>query len=300
MCNSVSHRKTIPDRATVMEFYSALKAVLRAETPQRKFDLFHAFYDDFRCASSLFENRDESSTPATFDSPSWEGLCRETTPDQTPSRSRIGSLEGRRALLHSLAHIEYNAIDLALDAVYRFRSLPVPFVRDWLEVAAEEILHFQTIQKSLQDLETVYGDLPVHRTLFEVARSTEDPLARMAVIPRHLEAVGLDVNPGMMRRFGRFQDSGARRIEDALKMILRDEIDHVRKGDRWFRYLCEKRCLDVSAYFSIVSSVLPGAFPLRVPPNREARIQAGFAPEELDRITNPIGPGSPGSFRSDC
>ncbi|RMG57457.1 MAG: DUF455 family protein, partial [Gammaproteobacteria bacterium] len=171
----------------------------------------------------------------------------ELVPPQEVPRRRLGSRQGRAVLVHAITHIEFNAINLALDAVYRFRDLPDDFVSDWLRVADEEARHFLMLRKRLQELDADYGDWPAHNGLWEMAVKTDhDPLVRMALVPRVLEARGLDVTPGMMQRL---RDAGDTRTVACLEIILEEEIGHVAIGSRWFRHLCAERGLEPEAEF---------------------------------------------------
>jgi uncharacterized ferritin-like protein (DUF455 family) len=180
-----------------------------------------------------------------------------------------------------VAHIEFNAINLALDAVYRFRDLPEAYYGDWLQVAAEEAYHFSLLRERLRELDCTYGELPAHNGLWEQACKTDhDVLIRMALVPRVLEARGLDVTPGMMQRLREVGDEPTIAI---LEIILRDEIGHVRIGSHWFRYCCAQRGLEPEATFrQLIREVLQG--PLRGPFYTEARLQAGFSANELAQL----------------
>ena len=188
---------------------------------------------------------------------------------------------GRRALIHALTHIEFNAINLALDAVCRFQTLPAEYYTDWLQVAVEESRHFQLLRERLHELGMNYGDLPAHDGLWDMARRTaHDPLARMALVPRVLEARGLDVTPGMI---GQLQTHGDAATAAILEIILRDEIGHVAIGSRWFGFLCRQRGLEAETTFhELVDQYFHGQ--LRGPFNRPARLQAGFSSPELDAL----------------
>lgn len=202
------------------------------------------------------------------------------SPRELPLR-KLNSTEGRAAFLHALSHIEFNAINLALDAVYRFRGLPPGYYGDWLQVADEEAYHFGLLRGRLRDLGYDYGDFDAHNGLWEMARKTAfNPLVRMALVPRVLEARGLDVTPGMMARLEQIGDGESAAV---LAIILRDEIGHVEIGSRWFRYLCGKRGVDPEATFQeLVAQYMEGR--LRPPFNDEARKQAGFTKAELAYI----------------
>jgi uncharacterized ferritin-like protein (DUF455 family) len=195
---------------------------------------------------------------------------------QVPRRG-LGTLKGRAALLHAVAHIEFNAINLALDACWRFRQLPTQFYRDWLSVAQDEARHFLMLQQRLLQLGQVYGDFPAHNGLWEAAEKTRhDVLVRMALVPRVLEARGLDVTPGIIARLEQARDSETVRI---LRIILEEEVRHVALGSHWFRYLCEQRGLDSTPTFTGLLSEYN--MRLRLPLNHGARKQAGFVAAEL-------------------
>lgn len=196
---------------------------------------------------------------------------------QVPKRSPF-TTEGRAALLHAIAHIEFNAINLALDAIWRFPGMPEDFYRDWLKVAAEEALHFTLLNEHLQTLNCSYGDFDAHDGLWTMAeRTAGDVLARMALVPRTLEARGLDATPPLQAKFAR---AGDLRAVEILEVILRDEIGHVEIGNRWYRHLCQERGLDpIGLYPQLVAQY--EAPRLRPPFNIAARSAAGFSAEEL-------------------
>ncbi|MBT8058465.1 MAG: ferritin-like domain-containing protein [Gammaproteobacteria bacterium] len=196
-------------------------------------------------------------------------------------RRRLGSPEGRAALVHAVAHIEFNAINLALDAAYRFRDMPEEFVSDWLSVAEDESRHFEMLRGRLQALGCDYGDFPAHNGLWEMAEATaSDCLLRMALVPRVLEARGLDVTPGMIRRL---DAAGDRETVAVLEVILAEEVGHVAIGTRWFRYLCEQRGLDPqSTFLDLLERHYHGK--IRGPFNLEARYAAGFSEAEMTAL----------------
>ena len=200
-----------------------------------------------------------------------------------PKRRNFGSPTGRLALLHALAHIELNAIDLAWDIVARFAGadLPREFYDDWVGVAAEEAEHFALLASRLEALGSGYGALPAHDGLWEAAAATAtDLLARLAVVPLVLEARGLDVTPEMRLRLERAGDAESAAI---LERIYRDEIGHVAVGVRWFELLCRARGLDPAAtYRDRVQRYFAGA--LKPPFNREARDRAGFSAAYYEQI----------------
>jgi uncharacterized ferritin-like protein (DUF455 family) len=189
--------------------------------------------------------------------------------------------EGHVAAVHAVAHIEANAVDLAVDAVHRFRDLPPDFHDDWLRVAEEEAHHFDLLRARLRALGADYGDLPAHGRLWDAcAASAEDPLARMALVPRVLEARGLDVTPSMRQRFA---DAGDHATAEVLDVILRDEVGHVAVGDRWFRWLCAERGVEPEPTFARL--LAEAGVAVRPPLNTEARLAAGFTQAELTSLT---------------
>jgi len=162
-------------------------------------------------------------------------------------RRRLGSEEGRAALVHAVTHIEFNAINLALDAAYRFRDMPPQFYHDWISVAADEVRHFQLLSTRLQSMGFSYGDFPAHNGLWEMAqRTADDCMKRMALVPRVLEARGLDVTPGMIKRL---TSAGDDETVSILEIILEEEVRHVEIGSHWFRYCCDLRGLDPEPTF---------------------------------------------------
>jgi uncharacterized ferritin-like protein (DUF455 family) len=188
------------------------------------------------------------------------------------------TLEGRAALLHAVAHIEHNAINLALDAVWRFAGMPEAYYRDWLHVAAEEAHHFSLLAEHLATLGHAYGDFPAHDGLWAMCeRTAHDVTARMALVPRTLEARGLDATPPMQARLKKAGDTRAVAI---LDVILRDEIGHVAVGNRWYRWLCERAGLDPLLHHATLAREHHAPV-LKAPFNIEARRAAGFSDDEL-------------------
>jgi uncharacterized ferritin-like protein (DUF455 family) len=201
-------------------------------------------------------------------------------PKDVPARSPH-TVDGRAALLHAIAHIEFNAINLALDAVWRFAGMPHEYYRDWLRVAAEEALHFSLLREHLQGLGADYGDFDAHDGLWLMTqRTAHDIVARMALVPRTLEARGLDATPPLQAKLARAGDT---RAVEILSIILRDEVGHVAIGNRWYRWLCERDGLDALALYPDLAARYQ-APRLRPPFNREARRAAGFSDEEIDRL----------------
>jgi uncharacterized ferritin-like protein (DUF455 family) len=189
--------------------------------------------------------------------------------------------EGRAALIHALAHIEFNAINLALDAVWRFADMPEQYYADWLKVAAEEAYHFGLLNGYLLNMGYQYGDFNAHNSLWEMAERTKaDVLARIALVPRTMEARGLDASPLLRNKFVQIGDADAAEI---LDIILHDEIGHVAIGNHWFNWLCEQRGLEPIACYEALAKQY-GAPAMRKPLNIEARRKAGFTEEELARL----------------
>ena len=201
-------------------------------------------------------------------------------PRELPRRN-LATKEGRVALLHAIAHIEFTAILLAWDIIYRFRSLPPEFYTDWLKVANEECLHFSIVRERLKDYGLDYGDLPAHDGLWEVAvDSAHDVLVRLAIVPRCMEARGLDVTPAMIEKLIQVGDLPSAKV---LTRILEDEVGHVEIGSRWFNALCENRKVDPEdTFFQMIDQYLRTN--VRGPFNLELRRAAGFSEAELERL----------------
>lgn len=203
---------------------------------------------------------------------------------QVPARSPF-TLEGRAALLHAVTHIEFNAINLALDAVWRFADMPEAFYRDWLRVASEEALHFCLLREHLLTLGYDYGHFDAHDGLWAMTeRTAGDPVARMALVPRTLEARGLDAAPPMQAKL---RQAGDLRAAEILGVILGDEVGHVAIGNHWYRWLCRRDGHDPVALYPLLAA-RHGAPRLRPPFNLEARRAAGFSEEELLRLDQAV------------
>jgi uncharacterized ferritin-like protein (DUF455 family) len=199
-------------------------------------------------------------------------------PKDVPQRA-LSTHEGRAALLHAIAHIEFNAINLALDAALRFSEMPHRFKADWIAVAKDEARHFELLCNHLRDrYEKSYGDFAAHDGLWAMAvRTNDDVLARMALVPRVMEARGLDVTPGLIQKM---RQAGDREAAGILEVILRDEVGHVAIGNRWYDALCAQRGVEPAAQFLLLQTQYR-APKLRAPFNIEARVRAGFREEEI-------------------
>ncbi len=201
-----------------------------------------------------------------------------------PKRSPF-TTEGLAALLHSVTHIEFNAINLALDAIWRFEGMPQAYYLDWLKVAAEEAHHFSLLRAHLRTMGHDYGDFPAHTGLWDMTEKTRgDVLARMALVPRTLEARGLDATPPMQAKLCKVGTPEAIRAVEILDIILRDEIGHVAIGNHWYRFLCFQRGIEPVATYAKLAAQY-GAPRSKGPVNLEARRHAGFSEEELTLLT---------------
>lgn len=202
------------------------------------------------------------------------------------SRRSLNTEQGQQALVHAICHIEFNAINLAWDAVYRFRDMPDDYYSDWLSVADEEAYHFSLLRRRLQEMGSDYGEFTAHNGLWEMACKTDhDVMVRMALVPRVLEARGLDVTPGMIQRL---KSIGDLRTVALLEIILRDEIGHVAIGSRWFSSCCQQRGLDAENQFeSLLQEYMKGY--IKGPFYEKARLAAGFSGNELIMLKQQAG-----------
>lgn len=254
--------------------HSYALAALQATDPIQKRALTDSLYDRWQlgelvCADTSPAQRLES--PGRPEKP-------ELVAPKALARRSLHTPEGYAAFIHSLCHIEFNAINLALDAVYRFRGLPTDFYTDWLRIAKEEAYHFSLLNAHLQTRGFTYGDFTAHNSLWELAVNTDhDALVRMALVPRVQEAHGLDVTPGIIEKLRVMHADEAVTI---LEIILRDEIGHVSAGNRWFNYLCEQRGLEpLTTFQTILAQTYRGR--LHGPFALDIREQAGFSQAEL-------------------
>ncbi|HEX5512867.1 MAG TPA: ferritin-like domain-containing protein [Gammaproteobacteria bacterium] len=256
------------------DLHARAQAVLAEADPDAKVRLTHALCADWQ-AGRLRLN--ESPPPTPIGPPGRPARPQLVAPRELVQR-RLSTVEGRAALIHSITHIEFNAINLALDAVYRFRDLPADYYADWLQVAEEEARHFEMLRARLRALGHDYGDFPAHNGLWEMAEDTaHDHLVRMALVPRVLEARGLDVTPAMLERL---RAAGDEQTVAILEIILREEIGHVAIGSRWFKYACGQRGLDPEPTFrQLLAQYMRGR--LRGPFNVDARLAAGFSAAEI-------------------
>jgi uncharacterized ferritin-like protein (DUF455 family) len=263
---------------TLAALPTRLAACLRARDPAAKRDCVHALYADWlagRVDPAVGVLRAPIDQPGQPDKP-------ERVPPHKVPRRRADTETGRAALIHALAHVEFNAINLALDAAHRFAGMPPAYYADWLRVADEEALHFDLLNAHLATLGYTYGDFAAHNGLWDMALKTaHDPLVRMALVPRVLEARGLDATPLIVDKLRAANDL---RMVEILVVIERDEVGHVAIGSRWFGWLCAARGLEPEATFRqlLVDYDAP---PLKPPFNLAARRQAGFSEPELDWLS---------------
>lgn len=256
----------------------ALQALCLSD-PQAKVDAAHAL--QAACLSGLaIAPQDLLAIPAGCALPGRPERPALVPPMQVPQRSPF-TPEGLAAQLHAIAHIEFNAINLALDAVWRFAGMPEDFYRDWLRVADEEATHFSLLRDHLQSLGNAYGDFPAHDGLWDMCVKTQDDVtARMALVPRTLEARGLDATPLIQARLRKVNTPPALRAVDILDLILRDEIGHVAVGNRWYGWLCAQQGLEPLPHYRLLARQ-HNAPRLRPPFNDSARRAAGFTEPEL-------------------
>lgn len=236
--------------------------------------------------SSLFQNFSQYQYPyqvtnvISIETPGRPEYPELISPLDVPKR-RINSPNGLASLYHALAHIEFNAINLAVDACYRFQHMPQEFYADWLSVANDELYHFRLLNEHLQSLNSYYGAFTAHNGLWDMVLKTEhDPMIRMALVPRVLEARGIDAIPDIINKVSHIKDHKGVEI---LKIIAHDEIRHVQIGNKWFKTLCNERNLDpIPTFFNLLEEYdapkIRGAF------NREGRKNAGFSDYELDLL----------------
>ena len=285
--NDGKHRESRSLRGhgmNALDIFSETEAVLRTADPVDKANASIELYQRGLALPEALKDQSllmpSASSVRVMQAPGRPERPELVDAHQLPRRG-LGSTAGRVALVHSLAHIEFNAINLALDAVYRFRTMPTAYVTDWLRVASDEGEHFLLLHHRLAELDSHYGALAAHDGLWDMARRTDhDVLVRMALVPRILEARGLDVAPPMIAKLQHLKDDATAAI---LQRIYTDEITHVEVGNRWFRYQCEQQALDGTEVFRDLLRGENSAY-LRSPYNREARLQAGFNEQELALI----------------
>jgi uncharacterized ferritin-like protein (DUF455 family) len=263
----------------MLELRQAALTILVSTDPQIKVSQLRHLFDEYQ-VGQIALNLSEVFDSDNLNLPGRPAKPNLVAPKWVPKR-RMDTVEGKMILWHSLAHIEFNAMNLALDAIWRFADMPKEYYQDWLKVAKEESYHFSLINTHMQSFGFGYGDFQAHNSLWEMVERTSDSvIARMALVPRTMEARGLDAVPGIRDRFKQIKDE---RAVEILDIILHDEIGHVLVGNRWFNYLCTGENLSpISAYRELAKKY--HAPTLKGPFNVEAREQAGFTSEELSLL----------------
>lgn len=258
-------------------FFEQIHQLLLSTCPSTKIQgtkaLYYAFLDDSKLNDFDYPVMDKiiAGNPSNL----------EMVDPKLVKRRSVQSVQGKAALIHAILHIEYNAINIALDAVYRFRNMPLDYYHDWLRVAAEEAYHYHLLEQYLQELGFQYGDFPAHGGLWEMVEKTGyDVLVRMALVPRLLEARGLDVTPEIAKRL---KAAGDQKASEILQIIFQDELGHVAVGNRWYHYLCNQRNISPLQTFTDLLAKHAPTY-LRRPFGVEARKKAGFQEDELALI----------------
>jgi len=263
--------------------FDAARACLDAASPDKKVACTFATAAEFARGELALDG--DAPPPEAIRMPGRPERPLLVHPRDLPRRG-FGSVEGRAAFIHAVAHIEFNAIDLAWDAVYRFRGMPAAYYADWVSVANDEARHFAMLRARLKELGHDYGDFDAHNGLWEMAEKTAGSgLARMALVPRVLEARGLDVTPGMIVKLRSLGDDVT---ADILDIILREEVAHVAAGSRWYRWHCGREGVEPRGRFrELLREYATGV--LHKPFNTQARLEAGFDLEELESLLAEAG-----------
>ncbi len=260
----------------------ALRALCLTD-PGAKVLATHALFESLRTDGSTLNPSARLESASGAQLPGRPTKPELIAPTAVPQRSPF-TPEGLAALLHAVTHIEFNAINLALDAVWRYADMPPAYYTDWLRVAHEEAIHFGLLREHLTSVGHDYGDFPAHDGLWEMCVKTQhDVTARMALVPRTLEARGLDATPLMQARLRKVGTSAALRAIEILDVILRDEIGHVAVGNHWYGWLCAKQGLQPLVHYRLLARQ-HSAPRLKPPFNDAARRAAGFSQQELDDL----------------
>ncbi|MCR4942628.1 MAG: ferritin-like domain-containing protein [Campylobacter sp.] len=260
-----------------MDFFENVYEILNCGDKELKFSKFAQFYENYKKSEINFTR---ISPPKALVTPSYASFCEYVSMRELNKKNK--KCDKQKAFLHSIAHIEYCAVDIALDAAYRFDGLSREFYDDWLEVAEDEIRHFKMIEKLLNKTGVKYGEMLVHDGLFVALQKTQNSLLqRMALLPRYMEANGLDANAHIIKRL---ENEGEPELLETLHIILEEEVSHVSKGDKWFRYACEKSGHNTDEYINIVRNLYPNSFRTCRELNEKDRLRAGFSKEEINTI----------------
>lgn len=262
-----------------MDFFELIWEILNESDRAEKFDKFAKFYARFKAGEWASFSR--YSPVKSLEKPCYTDFAKVVS--MRDINKKIPSELKERNFLHNVAHIEFSAIDIALDAAYRFDDLPREYYADWLEVAEDEIRHFLMIEDLLVKKGGKYGEFEVHDGLFiALAKTQHSLLERMALLPRYMEANGLDANAHIIKKLSAQNADPA--VIGALNIILEEEVSHVSKGDRWFAYACEQEGRSKDEYIAIVQALYPNSFASARDLNETHRIRAGFSAEEIAKI----------------
>ena len=267
-----------------MNFYQVLEEAIESDCVATKEKLTEQCFE-YCSQNELIE--EPKVNAKIFETPSYGNKCEIVEPRALKTRKDFDTKEGLASLVHAIAHIEYSAIDLALDAVYRYSKMNQAYKLDWLKVAKDEIRHYLMLEQLLSELGFNYGDFSVHSGLFDASMNTaENHLDRMAVIPRYYEASGLDVTPQILKKLeNKRKLPFVKKLIDILDIIYVEEIEHVQKGDYWFKALCKEENKNINIYFKILEkyNILEKHRPHI---NIEARKKAGFSCVEINLLGN--------------
>ncbi|WP_291951608.1 ferritin-like domain-containing protein [Campylobacter sp.] len=256
-----------------INFFTSLEKILYEKDIDTKINDFKNFYENFKLDLCKFDHNHQAIIQQNIQ-------AKILHPTKIRRPKQVNSTLALAKIIHSIAHIEYSAINLALDASYRFKNLPHQFYKDWLEVANEEIKHFLLLEKILNELGFKYGDFNVHDNLEQALFLTKDSLAqRMGIVHRGLEAKGLDANPFVLKKLNSSNHPVKIFFKEIFKIILEDEIQHVNKGNIWWEFAKDEKDDYISLCKNFKEFILLGK-----KYNKEARIKAGFKQEELDML----------------
>ena len=266
----------------VMNFYKLLEEAIESDCIVTKEKLTQQCFE--YCSQNKFIEEAKFEAKI-FEQPSYANKCEIVKPKALKTRKDFDTKAGLATLVHAIVHIEYSAIDLALDAVYRYADMNQAYKLDWLKVAKDEIRHYLMLEELLVELGFKYGDFSVHSGLFDASMNTaKNHLDRMAIIPRYYEASGLDVTPQILKKLDNKRKLPfIKKLIDILHIIYREEIEHVQKGDYWFKELCRVENKNINIYFKILDkyNILDKHRPHV---NVEARKEAGFSCTEIMKL----------------
>lgn len=260
------------------DLFLIIQKALRAPLVEDTISFTKQAFDVIHSSTPFVEPFDRVIEPIDLVAFPEKPLC--VHPRELPRR-RLGSEAGKRSFIHAIAHIEFNAIKLALDIAYRFKGMPAQFYKDWLYVANDECKHFKLLCDHLATYGCEYGDIPSHDGLWSMAVKTEhDIVARLSLVPRYLEARGLDVTPAMLDKLYAQKDMASAAV---LEVILEDEVTHVEYGTKWLDFVCDQQGIQrQEVFFEHIEHYLKGQ--ILGPFNRPLRLRAGFTENELNQL----------------